>query len=73
MSAKAKAIKTLYRAKRITLDGVKQAVVDKIITEAEYMAALDDMAFAALSDGCTATNPRVPDKEAVMRIYRNLW
>lgn len=36
MSIKAKAIRTLYRAKRITLDGVKQAVVDKLITEAEY-------------------------------------
>ena len=36
MSAKAKAIRTLYRAKRITLDGVKQAVVDEIITAAEY-------------------------------------
>ena len=36
MSAKAKAIKTLYRAKRITLDSVKQAVVDGIITASEY-------------------------------------
>ena len=36
MSAKAKAISTLYRAKRISLDGVRQAVVDSIITEAEY-------------------------------------
>ena len=36
MSAKAKAIKTLYKAKRITIDGVKQAVVDGIITEAEF-------------------------------------
>ena len=36
MNARAKALLTLYRAKRITLDGVKQAVVDKLITEAEY-------------------------------------
>ena len=36
MSAKAKAIKTLFRAKRISLDGVRQAVVDGLITEAEY-------------------------------------
>ena len=36
MSARAKAIRTLYRAKRITLDGVRQAVVDKLITAAEY-------------------------------------
>ena len=38
MSAKAKAIKTLYRAKRITLDGVKQAVADGIITAADFFA-----------------------------------
>ena len=36
MSAKAKAIKTLYNANRITLDGVKQSVKDGIITETEY-------------------------------------
>jgi hypothetical protein len=36
MSAKAKAIRTLYRAKRITIEGVKQAVVDGLITEAEF-------------------------------------
>ena len=36
MSAKAKAIRTLYRAKRITIDGVKQAVVDGIITPEDY-------------------------------------
>lgn len=36
MSARAKAINTLYRAKRITIEGVKQAVADKLITAAEY-------------------------------------
>lgn len=36
MSAKAKAIKTLYIAKRITAEGVKKAVKDGIITEAQY-------------------------------------
>ena len=36
MSAKAKAIRTLYRAKRITIEGVRQAVEDGLITEAEY-------------------------------------
>ena len=38
MSAKAKAIRTLYRVKRITLEGVRQAVADGIITEAEFVA-----------------------------------
>lgn len=34
---KAKAMRTLYRAKRITLDGVKRAVVERIITETGYL------------------------------------
>lgn len=36
MTAKAKAIKTLYKAKRITIEGVKQAVAEKIITAEQY-------------------------------------
>lgn len=36
MSVRAKAIQTLYRVKRITIEGMKQAVADKIITAAEY-------------------------------------
>lgn len=36
MSAKAKAINTLYRVKRITIEGVRQAVADGLITKDEY-------------------------------------
>ena len=36
MSAKARAIKTLYRAKRITVEAVRQAVDGGIITSSEY-------------------------------------
>ena len=36
MSVQAKAIRTLYRANRITLEGVKQAVVNNLITAEEY-------------------------------------
>ena len=36
MSVRAKAIRTLYRAKRIDLEGVKRAVADGLITAAEY-------------------------------------
>ena len=36
MSAKAKAIRTLYRAKRIAIEGVRQAVTDGLITVDEY-------------------------------------
>jgi Alcohol dehydrogenase, class IV len=43
------------------------------ITEEEYFAAIDAMADAALADGCTDTNPRVPEKAEVVRIYKNLW
>ena len=39
----------------------------------DYMSKVEIMAEAALADACTATNPRTPDKEAVMQIYRNLW
>lgn len=37
MSANARAILTLYRVKRITIGGVKQAVVSGVITAAEYV------------------------------------
>ena len=36
MSAKAKAIRTLYRAKRIDRDGVRRAVAENVITAAEF-------------------------------------
>ena len=36
MSVKTNAIRTLYRAKRITIDGVKQAVVKGVITKKQY-------------------------------------
>lgn len=36
MTTKAKAIQTLYRANRITIEGVRQAVADGVITEHEY-------------------------------------
>ena len=39
----------------------------------DYMSKVESMAEAALADACTATNPRTPDKEAIMQIYRNLW
>lgn len=43
------------------------------ITIDEYMSKVDAMAEAALADACTATNPRPVDKEAVMKIYQQLW
>lgn len=43
MSIKAKAIRTLYRAKRITLEGVKQAVAGGLITEEEYLEIVGEV------------------------------
>lgn len=43
------------------------------ITYEEYMSKIDEMAEAALQDGCTATNPRVPTKADVISIYKELW
>ena len=43
------------------------------ISEEEYFSAIDRMADAALADACTATNPRVPTKNDVIRIYKALW
>jgi len=43
------------------------------ITYEEYMSKIDEMAEAALQDGCTTTNPRVPTKADVISIYKELW
>ena len=43
------------------------------ITYDDYMSKIEEMAEAALEDGCTATNPRVPTKADVISIYKELW
>ncbi len=43
------------------------------ITEKEYFDVIDRMADAALADACTPTNPRVPTKDDIIQIYKNLW
>lgn len=43
------------------------------ISREEYVSMVDAMADAALADACTATNPRVPTKEEVVKIYMDLW
>ncbi len=43
------------------------------LTKDEYEAQIDAMADAALRDGCTATNPRIPTKQEVIDIYKKLW
>ena len=43
------------------------------ISPDKYFGAIDRMADAALLDGCTPANPRVPTKEDIVRIYTKLW
>jgi alcohol dehydrogenase class IV len=43
------------------------------ISEGEYRSRIDAMAEAALKDGTTATNPRTPTKEEIIKIYEALW
>lgn len=43
------------------------------ISEEEYFSKIDEMAEAALADGCTATNPRVATKAEVVQMYKDLW
>ncbi len=43
------------------------------VTEKEYFDVIDRMADAALADACTPTNPRVPTKDDIIQIYKNLW
>ena len=43
------------------------------MTQEEYFSHIEAMAEGALSDGCTATNPRVPTKAEIMEIYKSIW
>lgn len=43
------------------------------ISEGEYMSRVEEMAEAALRDGTTAANPRVPTKEEVIALYKRIW
>ena len=43
------------------------------LTYAEYESKLDAMAEAALLDRCTATNPRKPTKEDIIKILKKIW
>ena len=48
---------------------ISQCGIDKV----EYFNAIDSMAEKALSDACTATNPRVPTKDEIKMIFEHLY
>ena len=48
---------------------ISQCGIDKD----EYMASIDELADNALKDACTATNPRVPSKEDILKILIDLY
>lgn len=48
---------------------VSQCGVDKDL----YMSCIDELAEMALNDACTATNPRIPTKEDIMKILIDLY
>ncbi|MDY4975832.1 MAG: 1-propanol dehydrogenase PduQ [Clostridia bacterium] len=43
------------------------------VNKDEYYAQIDSIADSALADGCTATNPRKPKKEDVIKILQDLY
>ncbi len=43
------------------------------ISKEEYEASLPQMADAAIKDGCTLTNPRIPTKDEVIELYKKIW
>ncbi len=45
----------------------------RTIAPEDYFGAIETMAEAALADACTATNPKTPTKQEIMKIYAKLW
>ena len=39
----------------------------------EYFEAIEQMAENAINDACTKTNPRVPTKDDVIKILKNMY
>lgn len=53
--------------------GIEDSILALGVEKAEFEDALERMADAALLDRCTPTNPRIPSKEELIRIYRKLY
>ena len=49
--------------------GIRDTGVDAV----EFDRRLAEMVAQALRDGCTPTNPRAPDAQALTELYRQAW
>ncbi len=48
-------------------------ISDTGIASAEFEQRLTEMVGQALRDSCTPTNPRTPDANALIELYRRAW
>ena len=53
--------------------GVKPTIKDYDVSEADFMAALDEMVEQAFDDQCTGANPRYPLMEEIREMYLNAY
>jgi alcohol dehydrogenase class IV len=49
--------------------GIPSSIGDLVSDRSSYMARIDEMAALALADGCTKTNPIIPDLEGMKRLF----
>ncbi len=53
--------------------GIKRSIADYGISEADFMATLDEMSINAFDDQCTGANPRYPLIEEIKEIYLDAY
>ncbi|WP_052282641.1 1-propanol dehydrogenase PduQ [Kluyvera genomosp. 1] len=50
-----------------------EGIADTGVDASEFERRLSEMVAQALRDGCTPTNPRAPDAQALTELYRQAW
>ncbi len=58
-------------AKEMNMPGSVEEIGN--IQKEEYFSAIDEMAEAALYDATTQTNPRTPEKEEIVELFKRIW
>ena len=53
--------------------GIASSLKELIPDEAAYMGKLDEMAEMAKKDGCTKTNPVIPDMDELKALFVKVW